>query len=258
MKTPLQKRMVLLKGKNSKNKRYEIDCISQNNKRNQIQFPPLSKSVNIEHKCSINNKNDNIDLFIEDNEEFNEIMNYLNNLDYEKYKHDYDMKEALLIIKHKMEKEANDKDNTKEEEMKQDIIVENNEEENDEIDKIIEKYEKEQKKEETNESLKEEMLNLLDKKTPKAEPVDILKYRLANKISKKDPLLSTVHSTKSIQMLFNRNGLDINSLTYDSLNNKLNFSLKSKLTLHKEQYPPNLLPHLHSRVVLPQTRNVSV
>ena len=249
MKTPRHK------GKTSINKRYEIDCSTQRSKRNDVQLPPISKSVNIDITRSINNKNDTIDPLIEDNEEFNEIIDYLNHLDYEKYKHDYDMKEALLIIKHKMEKEANDKENT----MKQhDIIMEDKEEENDEIDKLIEQCEKEQKKEEANESLKEEMLNLLNKKIPKEEPVDILKFRLASKISKKDPLLSAVHSTKSVQMLLNRSGIDINSLLYDPLDGKVNYSLKSKLTLHKEQYPPNLLPHLHSRVVLPQSRNVNV
>ena len=102
------------------------------------------------------------------------------------------------------------------------------------------------------------MLNLLNKKIPKAEPVDVLKFRLANKISKKDPLLSAVHSTKSIQMLLNRSGIDINSLLYDQSDGNIHPFLKSKLTLHKEQYPPNLLPHLHSRVVLPQSRNVDV
>ena len=251
MKTPRHK------GKTSINKRYEIDCSTQRSKRNDVQLPPISKSVNIKHTSSIhNNKNDTIDPFIEDNEEFNEIMGYLNNLDYEKYKNDYDMKEALLIIKHKMEKEANDKENT----IKQnDIIKENNEEEdNDEIDKLIEQCEKEQKKEEANESIKEEMMHLLDKKVPKEEPVDILKFRLASKISKKDPLLSAVHSTKSVQMLLNRSGIDINSLLYDPLSGKINSCLKSKLTLHKEQYPPNLLPHLHSRVILPQSRNTNV
>ena len=68
MKTPQHKT------KPSINKRYEIDCSSQRRKRKDIQLPPISKSVNIDITRSINNKNDTIDPLIEDNEEFNEII----------------------------------------------------------------------------------------------------------------------------------------------------------------------------------------
>lgn len=241
MKTSLHKR------KTHTHKRYEIDCNNSyiKPKLHKKKLPPLTKSMNVSRMNNDNIIND----VNEDNEEFKDIMNYLNNLDYEKYKHDFEMKEALMILKHKMEKEN---ENKKEEITKDEDIYYD---EDDELDKLIEKCERELHNEEVND-VKEQMVKLIEEKEQKEENVDVLKYRLACKLAKMDPLLSAVHSTRSVQMLLMKSGVDVNDIGI--LNDKMDSCLKSKLTLHKEQYPPNLLPHLHSRVVLPQSRNVSV
>lgn len=163
-----------------------------------------------------------------DNEEFEEIVDYLNQLDFEKYKRDNEIREALQLIKSKMEKEK-----------KEEIEPEPKKEEKDSgIDELIEKIENENKKE----KIKNEIYTDLQALEKEKEDNEALKFKIAEKIAKYDPLLSQVHSYKSIQMLFERFGLSDN-IDYDLVNRNIE---KEK----EKKYIPNLLPFLYTTPIL--------
>lgn len=184
----------------------------------------------------------------EDNEEFKEIIDYLNHLDFEKYKKDHEIQEALHLLKSKMEK---DKQEEVKEDNKDELINNNNEnkEEDNDIDKIIEKIEKENKEK----RLKTEISDNLKELTNSKEKNEALKFHIAEKISKYDPLLSVVHSYNSIKMLFARSGLGQN-IDYDVIEEKINQEKQLRQSqrepLKKNEYIPNLLPYLHSTPLL--------
>lgn len=179
-------------------------------------------------------KNDRENDFIsdneKDNEEFEEIVDYLNQLDFEKYKRDSEIREALQLIKSKMEKE-------KKEEKPPEPQKEKKEKEYN-IDELIEKIENENKKE----KIKNEIYTDLQELEKEKEDKDTLKFKIAEKIAKYDPLLSQVHSYKSIQMLFDRFGLSDN-IDYDLVNRNIE---KEK----EKKYIPNLLPFLYTTPIL--------
>ena len=167
----------------------------------------------------------------EDNAEFEEIIDYLNHLDFEKYKKDQEIQEALQLLKSKMEK---DKQEEEVKEDNKDEIINNN-------------AENKEKK------LKAEIYDNLKELTKSKEENEALKFHIAEKISKYDPLLSVVHSYNSIKMLFARAGLGQN-MDYDAIEEKINqkkqLRQSQRESLKKNEYIPNLLPYLHSTPLL--------
>lgn len=210
--------------------------------RNKMKKEDSKKSIHRNHLESkkietIDNIKEN-DIIIsdneKDNEEFEEIVDYLNQLDFEKYKRDNDIREALQLIKSKMEKEKKEEEKTIEPKPNKEI----KKEKEFTYDELIDKIETENKKE----KFKDEIFTDLQELSKEKEDNDTLKFKIAEKISKYDPLLSQVHSYKSIQMLFERFGLSDN-IDYDLVNKNIE---KEK----EKKYIPNLLPYLYTTPIL--------
>ena len=205
---------------------------------------------------NINDKEDKKDPLLDDideKENIDDIINYLNSLDYDKYCKDMEIREALSLLKNKMDKELEEK-KLEEEKNKNKVIIEGAPEENDENKK--EEDEEEENGKEKNEDNKENnklILPEINKKLPEQNPVEIVdeeelkrkeeikKYKIAEQIAKTDQM-KAVHSVNSIKKLLQREGLD-----------KINEPAPLKITVIKENplancdgYVANKLPFLHS------------
>ena len=176
-------------------------------------------------------------------EDINNIVDYLTNLDFEKYSRDMEIREALMVLKTKMDKDQEIKEKEKQiEKDKVTIIEDNNKTENDlqnnqqilydakVINTIEEPREKERKE------IKEPKEIIDEQELKKKEEIE--KYKIAEKIAKSDAL-KDVHSVKSVQKLLMRENIDN--------------QVPLKITVIKENplascddYAPNKLPFLRS------------
>jgi hypothetical protein len=201
-----------------KNKNKEV--ISNNSnvvdvvKEDKEEIKKLSSSNNVIEKsneggngneCEMNSNNNNNDLdkskdLLEEGEIHN-IVNYMSGLDYDKYSKDMELKEALHLLKHKMEKQAA-------EEMKDNNNITND---NNNLITSNAKQEEHNNEHETptideppkHETPPKPIINEEEEK--KQEEID--KYKMVEQISK-NKTLRKVHSYKSIQKLLDREGLN--------------------------------------------------
>ena len=181
---------------------------------------------------------------LEDKENIEDVISYLNGLDYDKYCKDMEIREALTLLKHKMDKEkeeqkiADEKDQNK-------VTIEG-------VDKQEEK-DKEKKEEENKDKDNKNLLPDISNKIPEQNKVEIVdeeelkrkeeikKYKIAEQIAKTEQM-KKVHSVNSIKKLLEREGLD-----------KLQDQPPLKITVIKEnplanydECQTNKLPFLHS------------
>ena len=176
---------------------------------------------------------------LDDKENIEDVINFLNGLDYDKYCKDMEIREALTLLKHKMDQEQQEKKNTEEKEKEE----------------ITDKQEK-PKEEEKNINIinnNKTILPEINNKIPEQNKVEIVdeeelkrkeeikKYKRAELIAKSDQM-KAVHSVNSIKKLLEREGLD-----------KVNEQPPLKITVIKEnpianmdEYQVNKLPFLHS------------
>ena len=161
------------------------------------------------------------------------------------------IREALTLLKSKMDKEKENKDK-EEEKNKNKVTIEGS----DQTTNQNGKNETEEKKINENEDKKDDdflMLPDINKKNSEKNPIEIIdeellkkreeikKYKIAEQIAKTDKM-KAVHSTNSIKRLLEREGLD-----------KIDTTTPLKFTVIKEnpndiseELDPNKLPFLHS------------
>ena len=176
-------------------------------------------------------------------EDINNIVDYLTNLDFEKYSRDMEIREALMVLKTKMDKDQEIKEKEKQiEKDKVTIIEDNNKTENDLQNnqqtlydaKVVNNIEEPKTKEIR--EIKEPKEIIDEQELKKKEEIE--KYKIAEKIAKSDAL-KDVHSVKSVQKLLMRENIDN--------------QVPLKITVIKENplascddYAPNKLPFLRS------------
>ncbi len=176
-------------------------------------------------------------------EDINNIVDYLTNLDFEKYSRDMEIREALMVLKTKMDKDQEIKEKEKQiEKDKVTIIEDNNKTENDLQNnqqtlydaKVVNTIEEPKTKEIR--EIKEPKEIIDEQELKKKEEIE--KYKIAEKIAKSDAL-KDVHSVKSVQKLLMRENIDN--------------QVPLKITVIKENplascddYAPNKLPFLRS------------
>ena len=179
-------------------------------------------------------------------EDINNIVDYLTNLDFEKYSRDMEIKEALMVLKTKMDKDQEMQEKEKQINNDKVTIVQDN---NNTINKKCE----ENKPENNQLTLyKEKSLNKEDEKKmiEIKEPKEIIneeeikkqkeieKYKLAEQIAKSDTL-KDVHSVKSVQKLLMRENIDNQAPLRITI-------IKENPLASCDDYAPNKLPFLRS------------
>jgi len=193
-----------------------------------------------------------LDEDLDENENIDDVINYLNGLDYDKYCKDMQIREALTLLKSKMDKEQEDKE--KEEEKNKNKVVIEGVEQNEE-QKENENEKNNENEENKNDEGKKDALVLpeINKKIPEQNTVEIVneeelkrkeeikKYKIAEQIAKTEQM-KAVHSANSIKKLLQRQGFD-----------KIEDMAPLKITIIKEnplanldEYEANKLPFLHS------------
>ena len=225
---------------NSENKKEKNENSELNNENNNLEI-----------------KNNNIPLeTVEDEikqEDIKDIVDYLSNLDYEKYSRDMEIKEALMILKTKMDKVQEEEDKELEKQNEKIKIIEDNNltiynkqnEEKQNDNKIKEKILNEQNTININNNENENIVNIEIK-----EPKEIIneeeikkkdkieKYKIAEKIAKSS-VLKDVHSVQSVQKLLLRENID------DQAPLRITIIKESPLA-SCDGYIPNKLPFLRS------------
>ena len=182
---------------------------------------------------------------LDDKENIDDVIAYLNGLDYDKYCKDMEIREALTLLKNKMDQEKEEQKNS-EEQAKNKVTIEGVEEKS---DNTQEKKENENYTIYNNKTILPEINNKIPEQN-KVEIVDeeeekrkeeIKKYKIAEQIAKTDQM-KAVHSVNSIKKLLEREGLD-----------KLKDQPPLKITVIKEnpianmdECQTNKLPFLHS------------
>ena len=181
---------------------------------------------------------------LEDKENIEDVISYLNGLDYDKYCKDMEIREALTLLKHKMDKEKEEKINA-EENAQNKVTIEGVEkhDENDKTEKeniTIINNNKTVLPEITNKMPEQSKIEIVDEEDLKRKE-EIKKYKIAEQIAKTDQM-KAVHSVNSIKKLLEREGLD-----------KLKDQPPLKITVVKEnpianmdECQTNKLPFLHS------------
>ena len=181
---------------------------------------------------------------LEDKENIEDLITYLNGLDYDKYCKDMEIREALTLLKHKMDKEKEEKINA-EENAQNKVTIEGVEkhDENDKTEKeniTIINNNKTVLPEITNKMPEQSKVEIVDEEDLKRKE-EIKKYKIAEQIAKTDQM-KAVHSVNSIKKLLEREGLD-----------KLKDQPPLKITVVKEnpianmdECQTNKLPFLHS------------
>ena len=186
-------------------------------------------------------------------EDIKDIVDYLSNLDYEKYSRDMEIKEALMILKTKMDKQQEEKEKEQEIQNEKIKIIE---------DKNITIYNKNKDDKQTineegilnnqntinmnkneNEStniieneIKEPKEIINEEEVKKKEKIE--KYKIAEKIAKSSAL-KDVHSVQSVQKLLLRENVD------DQAPLRITVIKESPLA-SCDGYIPNQLPFLRS------------
>lgn len=219
----------------------EIKEIKENNR---IQKDPLIKEDE-------NNPQEEQEEEEINKEDIKDIVDYLSNLDYDKYSRDMEIKEALMVLKTKMDKIQ--EESIKEKEI-QDEKVKIIEDKNATIYNNKEKSENLEKKEENtlnvNKRNENENLNNNIKSDEIREPKEIIdeeevkkkekieKYKLAEKIAKSSAL-KDVHSVQSVQKLLLREDADEQAPLRITI-------IKENPLASCDGYMPNKLPFLRS------------
>ena len=181
---------------------------------------------------------------LEDKENIEDVISYLNGLDYDKYCKDMEIREALTLLKHKMDKEKEEQ-KIADEKAQNKVTIEG-------VEKQEEK-DKEKKEEENKDNNNKNLLPDISNKIPEQNKVEIVdeeelkrkeeikKYKIAEQIAKTEQM-KKVHSVNSIKKLLEREGLD-----------KLQDQPPLKITVIKEnpianydECQTNKLPFLHS------------
>ena len=141
---------------------------------------------------NVNNseEEEKVDTITNTNEgEIKEIINYMNELDYEKYLKDREIREALNVIKSKMEKEAQEKEENNEEEKTND-----NNEENANKEEEKQKNESENNKTDDTDKKEDEQkqvaLPIIDKEKEKLKE-KINEYHFVEKIAQ-EPVIKSI------------------------------------------------------------------
>ena len=231
---------------------------------NTKEMTTTDNNLNKENECKEEQKDENIKDFrdkkyplleedLEDNENINDILNYLNGLDYDKYCKDMEIREALTLLKNKMDKELKEKEIEDEKNNNNDLI-EGEKPSEEKKNKVKENNEeKEEDKGNKEDKINKLVLPEINKAFPEPISVEIIneeelkrkeeikKYKIAEQIAKTDEM-KAVHSVNSIKKLLQREGLD-----------KINEPAPLKITVIKENplanldgYEANKLPFLHS------------
>ena len=222
---------------------------------------------NEQNKEEINNNIDNKDINpppLETEEEdginkedIKDIVDYLSNLDYEKYSRDMEIKEALMILKTKMDKYQEEKGKEQEIQNEKIKIIEDNNltifnknkdvnqnQNNNDEEKInyqnqnkiyMNKIEDENKNINTNE-IKEPKEIIDEEEVKKKEKIE--KYKIAEKIAKISAL-KDVHSVQSVQKLLLRENIDDQAPLRITI-------IKENPLASCDGYIPNKLPFLRS------------
>lgn len=173
-------------------------------------------------------------------EDIDEIVDYLKDLDYEKYAHDMEIREALELLKSKMKKDEEEKRKNEQKviinEDKNININKNERKENEEGEKIENKTI--EKVEENKPKVIKENKPIIDTEKEKKQE-EIKKYKVAEQIAKTDRMKG-VHSIQSVRKLIQAQGLEGN---IDPL--RITVIKENPLT-RDDEYIPNKLPFLHS------------
>ena len=253
---------------NKEEPKENITTIQPEMKEVKVSTEDINNNKNIEEKKNeINNDNNNInnkeetnkeedkekkeikdpllEEELDDKENIEDVISYLNGLDYDKYCKDMEIREALTLLKHKMDKEKEEQKNSEEKE-KNKVTIEGGEKPEEK-----EKEKDEEKKDENNNN--KTILPEITNKTPEQNKVEIVdeeelkrkeeikKYKIAEQIAKTEQM-KKVHSVNSIKKLLEREGLD-----------KLSDQAPLRITVIKEnpianmdELQTNKLPFLHS------------
>ena len=208
--------------------------IEKNEKKEEKNEDKINEPLDLEEN------NDGIDI---NKEDINNIVDYLTNLDFEKYSRDMEIKEALMVLKTKMDKDQELKE--KEIQMNEDkvTIIEGNtinNKKSEDLQNNPQELSKEKNintiKENEKKEIKEPKEIIDEEEVKKKEEIE--KYRMAEKIAKSDAL-KDVHSVKSVQKLLMRENLDDQAPLRITV-------IKENPLVCNDGYMPNKLPFLRS------------
>ncbi len=203
----LLKKKKLKKLKKSKHEKKSYSVIVNHYKKSDLDIEKQKNKEIIKGENINDNKEENKKLNEEDEisgQEIGNIVEYLKSLNFEKYNRDMEIREALELIRSKMnkEKEENNIDNKS---------FENNCNDNENKENKNECSQNENEKEEinNNDENKKEIneLNHIEDKEEEIKKEEIEKFKIAEIISK-HKILKNVHSIQSIRKLLQRQGLD--------------------------------------------------
>ena len=178
-------------------------------------------------------------------EDINNIVEYLTNLDFDKYSRDMEIKEALMVLKTKMDKGQEIKEKQEQNQKDKITLIEDNENisnnkkegEEENAQQTIYKDKKIVPIEENKIMEKKEPKEIIDEEELKKKE-EIEKYKLAEQIAKSDAL-KDVHSVKSVQKLLMRENIDNQAPLRITV-------IKENPIASYDDYMPNKLPFLRS------------
>ena len=178
-------------------------------------------------------------------EDINNIVEYLTNLDFDKYSRDMEIKEALMVLKTKMDKDQEIKEKHEQNQKDKITLIEDNENisnnkkegEEENAQQTIYKDKKIVPIEENKIMEKKEPKEIIDEEELKKKE-EIEKYKLAEQIAKSDAL-KDVHSVKSVQKLLMRENIDNQAPLRITV-------IKENPIASYDDYMPNKLPFLRS------------
>ena len=178
-------------------------------------------------------------------EDINNIVEYLTNLDFDKYSRDMEIKEALMVLKTKMDKDQEIKEKQEQNQKDKITLIEDNENisnnkkegEEENAQQTIYKDKKIVPIEENKIMEKKEPKEIIDEEELKKKE-EIEKYKLAEQIAKSDAL-KDVHSVKSVQKLLMRENIDNQAPLRITV-------IKENPIASYDDYIPNKLPFLRS------------
>ena len=203
----LLKKKKLKKLKKSKHEKKSYSVTVNHYKKSDLDIEKQKNNEIINGEKINENKEDNKKLNEEDEitgQEIGNIVEYLKSLNFEKYNRDMEIREALELIRSKMNKE-------KEENNINDKSIDNNcnDNENKENKNECSKNENEKEEINNNDENKKEIkeLNYIEDKEEEIKKEEIEKFKIAEIISK-HKILKNVHSIQSIRKLLQRQGLD--------------------------------------------------
>ena len=214
---------------------------------NQKENKEISENKEIQDDPKIKEEENNLAVEQEEEEinkeDIKDIVDYLSNLDYDKYSRDMEIKEALMILKTKMDKIQ--EENIKEKEMQDEKVkiiedknatIFNNKEEKDGNTLRFNNRNENPNNNIKSDEIKEPKEIIDEEEVKKKEKIE--KYKLAEKIAKSSAL-KDVHSVQSVQKLLLRENAD------DQAPLRITIIKESPLA-SCDGYMPNKLPFLRS------------